>query len=406
MDPRRIVLAVTGGIAAYKVPELVRALTGAGHACRCVLTSEATRFVSPLVLETLSQHPASDDLFSSGEGGVIDHIALADWADLVIVAPATANVIAKLAHGITDDLVTAVLLATQSPVLIAPAMNVNMWDHPATQSNLAQLKERGVATVGPDAGELACGWQGEGRMSSPGAIAEAAERMLTAPSLVGQVVLVTAGGTAEPIDAVRSVTNRSSGKMGFAIVREALRRRAEVVLVAGQTSLETPAGARRIDVGSALEMHAAVMRELPRAGVVIKAAAVADFRPASPSKLKIKKEDLEPDSGIQIELIPNPDILKDVCAKVAASGGRQVVVGFAAESHDVIPAAQRKLARKGCDFIVANDVSREDAGFNVDENAVTFVWPGGEIEELALLPKGRVAAELLDRVEKLLGERD
>ena len=405
MDPRRIVIAVTGGIAAYKIPELVRALTNAGHSCRCVLTPEATRFVSPLVLETLSQHPAGHDLFNSGESGVIDHIALADWAELVIVAPATANVIAKLAHGITDDLVTAVLLATQAPVLIAPAMNVNMWDHPATQSNLAQLRERGVATIGPNTGELACGWQGEGRMSDPQVIAEAAQRLLTAPSLAGQVVLVTAGGTVEPIDAVRSVTNRSSGKMGFAIVREALRRGADVVLVAGQTSLDTPAGARRIDVGSALEMHEAVMRELASATVVIKAAAVADFRPASPHKRKIKKEDLDPDAGIQINLIPNPDILADVCAKVAETNGSQVVIGFAAESHDVIPAAQRKLARKGCDFIVANDVSRRDAGFDVDENAVSFVWPGGEIEELALLPKGQVAAELLDRVEKLLGER-
>lgn len=423
MDPRRIVLAVTGGIAAYKIPELVRALTNAGHACRCVLTPEATRFVSPLVLATLSQHPANHDLFGSPNGadgadgvadsgeissvntGVIDHIALADWAELVIVAPATANVIAKLAHGITDDLVTAVLLASQAPVLIAPAMNVNMWDHPATQANLAQLRARGVVTIGPDAGDLACGWQGEGRMSDPQAIAEIAQRLLTAQSLAGQVVLVTAGGTSEPIDAVRSLTNRSSGKMGFAIASEALRRGAQVVLVAGQTSLETPAGARRIDVGTALEMHEVVLRELASSSVVIKAAAVADFRPAKPVIRKIKKETLDPDAGIQLNLIPNPDILADVCAQVAASEGRQVVVGFAAESHDVIPSAQRKLARKGCDFIVANDVSRGDAGFNVDENAVTFVWPGGEIEELALLPKSQVAAELLDRVEKLLGER-
>lgn len=405
MDPRRIVIAVTGGIAAYKIPELVRALTTAGHSCRCVLTPEATRFVSPLVLETLSQHATGTDLFASGDTGVIDHIAVADWADLVIVAPATANVIAKMAHGITDDLVTAVLLATRAPVLIAPSMNVNMWNHSATQSNLELVRERGVAVIGPDSGDLACGWQGEGRMSDPQVIAEVAERVLTVPSLAGQTVLVTAGGTSEPIDAVRSVTNRSSGKMGFAIVEESLRRGAEVILVAGQTALTTPTGARRIDVGSALEMHEVVLRELADATVVIKAAAVADFRPAAPLDRKIKKEDLDPEAGLQIELVPNPDILIDVCAKVAATGGNQVVVGFAAESHDVVPAAQRKLARKGCDFIVANDISRGDAGFNVDENAVTFIWPGGEIEELALLPKQQVAAELLDRVEKLLGER-
>ena len=218
-------------------------------------------------------------------------------------------------------------------------------------------------------------------------------------------LLITAGPTREFFDTVRFISNASTGKMGFAIASEALRRGAQVVLVAGQTSLETPAGARRIDVGTALEMHEVVLRELASSSVVIKAAAVADFRPAKPAIRKIKKETLDPDAGIQLDLIPNPDILADVCAQVAASEGRQVVVGFAAESHDVIPSAQRKLARKGCDFIVANDVSRGDAGFNVDENAVTFVWPGGEIEELALLPKSQVAAELLDRVEKLLGER-
>lgn len=404
MDSRRIVLAVTGGIAAYKIPELVRALTAAGHACRCVLTPEARHFVSPLVLETLSQHPAGDDLFDSNSGE-IDHIAVADWADLVVVAPATANVLAKMTHGITDDLVTAVVLATKANVLVAPAMNVNMWSHPATQENVARLRARGVMMVGPDAGELACGWEGEGRMSSPADIAEACARALTAPSLAGQVVMVTAGGTSEPIDTVRSVTNRSSGKMGFAIAAEASRRGADVLLVAGETALATPYGVRRIDVHSALEMREVVMRELPRSSVVVKAAAVADFRPAHPATRKIKKEDLSQDEGLRVDLIPNPDILAEVCSRVAETGGRQVVVGFAAESHDVIPAAQRKLARKGCDLIVANDVSRSDAGFNVDENAVTFVWPGGQIEELALLPKPRVASELLDRVEKLLGER-
>ncbi|MDP6977693.1 MAG: bifunctional phosphopantothenoylcysteine decarboxylase/phosphopantothenate--cysteine ligase CoaBC [Myxococcota bacterium] len=403
MDPRRIVVAVSGGIAAYKAPELVRVLTGAGHLVRCVLTREAPRFVSPLVLETLSQQPAGDDLFDS-RSGEIDHIAVADWAELIIVAPTTANLIAKLAHGITDDLVTAVILATRAPVLIAPAMNVNMWEDEITQRNLALLRDRGFETVGPDAGELACGWQGEGRMSDPGVIAEAAYRVLTAPSLHGQRVIVTAGGTSEPIDAVRSITNRSSGKMGFAIAAEAARRGATVVLVAGETPLATPTGVERVAVSSALQMHEVVLRELASAQVVIKAAAVADFRPRQTSERKIKKEDLGPDAGLQIDLVRNPDILADVCREVKQTGGRQVVVGFAAESHDVIPAAQRKLERKGCDLIVANDVSRTDAGFNVDENAVSFIWPEGEIEELALLPKARVAAELLDRVEKLLGE--
>jgi len=405
MDPRRIVIAVTGGIAAYKIPELVRVLTGAGHATRCVMTREACEFVSPLVLQTLSQHPVGSSLFGGMESGEIDHIALADWADLIIVAPATANTIAKLSIGITDDLVTAVLLATQAPILLAPAMNVNMWKHAATVSNMASLRERGLHVVGPTSGELACGWEGEGRMSSPEEIAATAERVLTAPSLEGQVVLVTAGGTEEPIDTVRSITNRSSGKMGFAIAAEASRRGAEVILVAGTTSLPTPDGVRRVDVRTALDMFETVMHELPSVGVVIKAAAVADFRPAHSIGHKIKKETLDPDSSLRIDLVENPDILAEVCRSDRYKTGDCVVVGFAAESRDVVPAAQRKLMRKGCDFVVANDVSRRDAGFNVDDNAVSFVWPEGEVEELALLPKERVAGEILDRVEKTLGGR-
>lgn len=242
-------------------------------------------------------------------------------------------------------------------------------------------------------------------MSSPEDIARMADCVLTAPSLAGQVVIVTAGGTEEPIDAVRSITNRSSGKMGFAVAAAAYRRGAKVVLVAGATALGTPLGVNRVDVGSALDMRDAVMRELPEATVVIKAAAVADFRPDNASTLKIKKEDLEPGQGLRINLVENPDILAEVCRSARHRSGGCVVVGFAAESHDVIPASKRKLERKGCDFIVANDVSRADAGFNVDDNAVSFVWPGGEVEELALLSKDRVAAEILDRVEKLIGGR-
>jgi phosphopantothenoylcysteine decarboxylase/phosphopantothenate--cysteine ligase len=399
MDPRRILIAVTGGIAAYKVPELVRTLRRAGHSVRCVLTSAAAHFVSPLVLQSLTGHPARADLFDPSEEGEIDHIALADWAELVIVAPATANVLARMRHGIADDLVTTILLATRAPIVAAPAMNVNMWRHPATQENVGVLLERGVRTVGPETGELACGWQGEGRMSEPAAIAAEAARLLTAPSLDGEVVLVTAGGTEEPLDSVRHLTNRSSGKMGFAIAAEAARRGAQVVLVAGVTALETPPGVRRVDVGTALEMRDAVLAELPPASVVIKAAAVSDFRPANPQARKIKKEDLEPGAGLTLELVLNPDIL----AEVSRYEGERVVVGFAAESHDVIPAAQRKLARKGCDLMVANDVSRSDSGFDTDTNAVSFLWPSGEVEELPLLSKDRVAAELMDRLDKLLG---
>jgi len=397
MDPRRILLAISGGIAAYKAPELVRALRRAGHEVRCAMTPEAERFVSPLALQAVSGHSVRRDLFDAGEEGEIDHIGLADWADLIVIAPATANLMGKMAHGLADDLVTAVLLATRAPILMAPAMNVNMWSHPATQANLETLRGRGVSVVGPDQGELACGWEGVGRMSDPAVISEAASVALAPRTLAGTTVLVTAGGTAEPIDAVRAVTNRSSGKMGFAIAAEAARRGADVVLVAGVTHQPTPFGVRRIDAPSAREMREAVLAELPSASIVIKAAAVADFRPAQASERKIKKEDLRDGEGMTLELVQNPDILQEICMRK----GDRTVVGFAAESHDVVAAAQRKLARKGCDLIVANDISRTDAGFEVDENAVLFVWPGGEVEELPLLPKTGVAAQLFDRIEKL-----
>jgi phosphopantothenoylcysteine decarboxylase/phosphopantothenate--cysteine ligase len=399
--PRRILVAVGGGIAAYKAPELVRALRRAGQKVRCVLTPAAQRFVTPLVLQTVSGEPVRSELFDPLEEGRIDHITLADWAELVVVAPATADLLARMRHGIADDLVTTLLLATRAPVLVAPAMNVNMWSHPATRENAAALRERGVRFVGPEAGELACGWEGPGRMAEPAAIVEAALLALAAPSLRGRTVLVTAGGTVERIDSVRQLANRSSGKMGFAIAAEAARRGADVALVTAPTALATPAGVRRIDVESALEMRDAVLRELPQAGIVIKAAAVADFRPAAPRAEKIKKEELAEGAGITLELVPNPDILAEVCRQK----GERVVVGFAAESRDLLAAARRKLERKGCDLIVANDVSRRDAGFDVDANAVTFVWPDGEAEELPLLGKAEVARQLLDRVEKLLGSR-
>jgi phosphopantothenoylcysteine decarboxylase/phosphopantothenate--cysteine ligase len=401
MEPRRILLAISGGIAAYKTPELVRALRRDGHEVRCVLTPEASRFVSPLSLQAVSGVMVRQNLFDAGEEGEIDHIGLADWADLVLVAPATANLLAKMAHGLADDLVTTVLLATRSPILVAPAMNVNMWSHSATEANLAILKTRGVSFVGPDTGELACGWEGLGRMSDPSVIAEAAAGQLVPRTLEGERVLVTAGGTAEPIDAVRSVTNRSSGKMGFAIATEAARRGAEVVLVAGVTALPTPMGVRRVDARSALEMRDVVLAEFESSSIVVKAAAVADYRPAKASQHKIKKEDLGDGASITLELVQNPDILQEISARKED----RTIVGFAAESQDVVAAAQRKLARKGCDLIVANDISRADAGFEVDENAVLFIWPNGEVEELPLLPKAGVAAQLFDRIEKLRVDR-
>lgn len=400
MERRRVLLAVSGGIAAYKVPELARAFLRAGHEVRCALTPAARRFVTPLVLQTLTGQPVRSALFDPSEEGEIDHIALADWAELVVLAPATAHVLARLTHGLADDLVTTLLLATRAPVLAAPAMNVNMWRHPATQANVALLRERGVRFVGPETGFLACGWEGAGRMSEPAAIAAEAELLLGPGSLAGERVVVTAGGTREPVDPVRALTNRSSGKMGFALAAEAARRGADVVLVAGPSAQPTPPGVRRVDVETALEMREAVLSEWPTARMVVMAAAVADFRPAAPATRKIKKEDLPEDAAPTLALVRNPDILAEISA--LPREGR-IVVGFAAESHDVLDAARRKLARKGCDLLVANDVSREDSGFDSDRNAVAFVWPGGAVEELPLLPKPEVAARIWDRIEKRRG---
>jgi len=401
MEARRILLIATGGIAAYKVPDLVRQFQRAGHEVRCALTSSASRFVSALALQTLTGETVRQDLFDPSEEGEIDHIRLADWAELVIVAPATANTLARMAHGLADDLAGAVLLATEAPVLVAPAMNVNMWNHPATQANLATLRGRGVRFVGPGTGELACGWEGKGRMAEPVEIVAEAGLILGSQSLAGETVLVTAGGTVEPIDAVRSITNRSSGKMGFALAEEAARRGARVCLVAGVTNLETPAGVERRDVESALEMRDAVMQGLEAATIVIKAAAVADFRPEVREQAKIKKESLESQSGITLKLVTNPDILAEVCAQK----GERTVVGFAAESDNVVSAALRKLERKGCDLLVANDISRDDAGFNVDTNAVYLISREGDVEEIPLLSMREIAGQVLDRVEKLRSER-
>ena len=399
MEQRRILVAVTGGIAAYKIPELVRTLQAAGNLVRCAVTPAATEFVAPLVLQTLTGEAVRSSLFDPAQEGEISHIELADWAELMIVAPATANTLAKLTHGLADELVSTVALATRAPLLVAPAMNVNMWQHPATQANLVLLRERGVRVIGPEAGELACGWEGEGRMSEPQAIAEAAALVLGPRSLAGEVVLVTAGGTREPVDAVRFLGNRSSGKMGFAVAAEAAQRGADVVLVSGPTSIATPAGVERIEVETALEMREAVRSQLARATIVVKAAAVADFRPARSQARKIRKQDLPPRAGMTLKLVRTPDILAEICR----DKGERVVVGFAAESWDLVETARRKLQRKGCDLLVANDISRQGSGFDSDSNSVVFVWPGGEVEEIPTLPKREVAAQLLDRVEKLRG---
>jgi phosphopantothenoylcysteine decarboxylase/phosphopantothenate--cysteine ligase len=389
----RICLGVSGGIAAYKACELVRLLRGRGHELRVVATAHALEFVSELTLQTLSGAPVRHQLLEASAESEISHIELADWADVFAVAPATANVLAKLAHGIADDLLTTVALATRAPLVVAPAMNVNMYRHPATQANLDVLAKRGARIVGPGEGELACGWVGEGRLVELDAIVGAIEQCGAEPTLRGEVVLVNAGPTAEPIDPVRVITNRSSGRMGFAIAEAAALRGAEVVLVAGPVALPTPHGVTRIDVETALEMRDAVLGALPRASIAILSAAVADYAPERAADAKIKREKRD---ALTLTLVKNPDILAEV---VKQRGKATVVAGFAAETENLLANARAKLARKGCDLIVANDVSRADIGFDVDRNEVLIVGPGpDDVREVQIARKSEVAARILDRV--------
>ncbi len=390
----RVLLGVSGGIAAYKACELIRLLRRDGHEVRVVPTPNALQFVSALTLQTLSGHPVRTEPFSSTEESEISHIDLADWAEVVVVAPATASLIARLAFGLADDLLTTTCLATRAPLLIAPAMNVNMFEHPATQANLDVLAKRGVRFVGPDRGELACGWEGPGRLAVLEEIVSAVGRLTLEPTLAGETLLITAGPTNEPVDPVRVLTNRSSGRMGFALAEEAARRGAEVTLVAGPVQLPTPSGVERIDVETAEEMRRAVLEGLERSTIVIKAAAVADYRVETPATRKMKRSS----DPTVLHLVPNPDIL----AEVVRAKGSRTVVGFAAETENVLEYARGKLERKGCDLIVANDVSRRDVGFDVDRNEVWIVGPGLEdVVHAGPDSKSEIAARILDRIREV-----
>ena len=391
----RVLVGVSGGIAAYKACELIRGLRAHGHDLRVVATPNALRFVSPLTLQTLSGHAVRSELFALNEESEISHIELADWAEVGIVAPATAGFLARIAHGLADDLLSTICLAMRAPLIVAPAMNVNMYRHPATQANLDVLGKRGVRIIGPDRGELACGWEGEGRLVAVEVVLGAVEQVLGQGTYRGEVVLVTAGPTAEAVDPVRVLTNRSSGKMGFALAEEAPRRGAEVILVAGPVGLDTPYGVDRIDVESAEEMHRAVMEGFARATIVIMAAAVADYRVAKREKQKIKRAERD---SLTLELVRNPDIL----AELAGRKGKRFVVGFAAETESVLANARAKLARKGCDLIVANDVSRTDTGFDVDLNEVWILGPGpDDADEVPAATKREVAHRILDRIRQV-----
>ena len=390
---KQIVLGVTGSIAAYKAVLLLRELTSRGAEVTVVMSANAEHFVGALTFRTLSGRPVLSSLFDPQSEEAVEHVALAERADVFVVAPATANLLAKAAHGIADDFLTTLLLATRCPVVMAPAMDGGMWDHAAVQANVATLRERGVTVLEPEAGALASGLSGRGRLPEVPTLVEAVERALTPQrDLAGERMLVTSGPTREPIDPVRYLSNRSSGKMGHAVAAAALRRGAEVVLISGPTTLQPPPGAVYVPVQTAEEMREAALQHLASASVVIKAAAVADYRVERPSATKIKSGGK--DEGLTLDLVANPDILKEL----AQRKGGAFLVGFAAETNDVRAHAADKLRAKGVDLLVVNDVSQQGIGFDAEDNQVLLLDRWGGALELPRMSKLEVAHAILDRV--------
>jgi phosphopantothenoylcysteine decarboxylase / phosphopantothenate---cysteine ligase len=397
----RITIGVTGGVAAYKAAELVRLLQQDGFTVEVVMTRGAREFITPLTFAALSGQKVITDLFGNAENeanleSAIEHIAVAQRTDLLLVAPATADIIAKFARGIADDFLSTLYLASTAPVVMAPAMNVNMWNHPATQENIAKLQERGVNVVEPNEGYLACGMVGAGRLAGHAEILAAVRATLhTNKDLAGETVLVTAGPTCEDLDPVRYLTNRSSGKMGYAVAQAAARRGAKVILVSGPTALETPVGVRRVDVRTAEQMHEAVTKEFAGCSIGIFAAAVADYRPAEKHAEKMKKTD----GSLTVRLEPTVDILQEM----ASAKGDKFIVGFAAETTDVGENARKKMAAKNLDLIVANDVTAQGAGFDYDTNVVSLYYRDGRDVALPKMSKAEVAQRVLDEIVRLRG---
>jgi phosphopantothenoylcysteine decarboxylase/phosphopantothenate--cysteine ligase len=393
----RVIVGVSGGIAAYKAAELVRALQRQAVEVHVVMTAAAQKFVQPLTFAALTGHKVITSLWeewdtsdAAAEQNGIDHIAEAQWADALVVAPATANILAKFAHGIADDFLSTLYLATTAPVLVAPAMNVNMWNHPATQANIETLRQRGVRIVEPGTGELACGMVGAGRMAEPETIAEAVLGTLGRRNdLAGEVVLVTAGGTREALDPVRFIGNRSSGKMGFALAEAARSRGAKVILVSGPSSLHAPAHCELVKVTTAEEMRNSVLTRMTEATLVIKAAAVADYRPVNVSAQKLKRA-----GPMTVELAPTEDILAEVVRRRRPG---QLIVGFAAETENRMENGRAKLLKKGADAIVVNDVGGEGVGIDADTNAATFLTRATAVE-LPEMPKRQLADRILDEI--------
>jgi len=397
LQGKTIVLGVTGGIAVYKAVELLRLLTKAGATVHVIMTRAATEFVTPLTFQTLSGNPVHTELFNLIQEQEIGHISLADRADALVIVPATANCIGKLAGGIADDLLTTTAMATKAPLLLAPAMNVNMYEHPVYQENEQKLRRLGYRLVDPEPGLLACGWQGKGRLASPEQIFAELCRLLTPQDLAGQTMLVTAGPTREELDPIRFISNHSSGRMGYALAQAAQQRGARVMLISGPVALPAPVGVELVAVESACQMRRAVMERVADSTVVIKAAAVADYRPVQRNDQKIKKQG----ERLTIELERNPDIL----AELGRLESRPLLVGFAAETAELQAHAAAKLAAKNLDMIVANDVTQEGAGFNVSTNICQLLFRDGSSEPLPLMAKQELADLILDRVLGLLQHR-
>ncbi len=399
LKDRRLLLGVCGSIAAYKAADLASKLTQAGAQVDVLMTESATRFVTPVTFQSVTGRRAWTDADLWGPEAHVLHVGLGQTADLLVIAPATATTMARLAYGLADNLLALTALAVRCPVLLAPAMDAGMFEHPATQANLQTLRQRGVHVAGPGEGRMASGLIGRGRMLEPADLMGHIRRVLGAAGpLHGKSVIVTAGGTQEPLDPVRVLANRSSGKQGFALVQAALDRGAEVVLISGPSGLPTPVGAQRIDVQSAAEMHKATLEAARKSDVLIMAAAVSDFRPASASTQKIKRGQ----GSLALELEPTDDILRAVAEGRSKAGHPKVVVGFAAESQDLVANASAKVKVKGLSLIVANDIAAPGAGFGVDTNQVTLIGSDGTAQALPMMSKVEVSEIVLDRVVQLL----
>ncbi len=391
---KNILIGVTGGIAAYKVVEVASRLKKSGANVRVMMTRNAAEFVSPRTFQEITGNAVSVEMFGDAANFHVAHIALADFADAILIAPATANFLAKAAYGIADDLLTTTVIASDKPLLIAPSMNTKMFDNPATQANLNILRERGAIILEPATGELACGTSGKGRLPEPVEICAAVEKFFDSGNLRGKKILVTAGGTVEAIDPVRYIGNRSSGRMGYEIARAAVAAGAEVVLISGKSELEPPLGLKFVKVEAAVEMREAVLAEFDSVDAVIMSAAVADYRVKNPAAQKIKKSA----DTLTLELVKNPDILREL-------GGlkkSQVLVGFAAETQNVLDYARKKLVEKNLDFIVANDVTAAGAGFSVATNIASIIWRGGDVENFPKMSKAELADKIIERVADLL----